>query len=87
MAFTGLLDKAAEVLSIRLCGEVGVIEAAVIVGDEMREVLPNEAQVGRTGARLEKERVGGEEAGVGLGGVTGHAVDGFFGVGDSRKQR
>lgn len=79
-------DKTADVLGVRLAGEVGVAEAAVIVGEEVRKVLPNEAQVGRTGARLEEERVGGEEAGVGLGGVAGHAVDRVFGIGDSRQQ-
>jgi hypothetical protein len=83
VTLAGGSDDTAEVLGVGLRGEVGVVEAAVIVGDEVREVLPNEAQVGRAGALLEEERVGGEEAGVDPGRVAGHAVDGLFGVGDS----
>ena len=71
MAFAGLSDEVAEVPGVGAGGEVGVVEAAVVVGDEVREVLPNEAQVGRTGARLEEEGVRGEEAGVGFGGARG----------------
>jgi len=77
----------AEMMRVALCCEVGIIEASVIVGDKVREVLPNEAQVGRTGARLEKQRVGGEEAGVYCGGVAGNGVDGFRTVGDSWEKR
>lgn len=87
VALAGGDDDAAEVLGVGLRGEVGVVKAAVIVGDEVREVLPNEAQVGRTGARLEEERIGGKEAGVDAGRVAGHAVDGLFGVGDSGQER
>ena len=87
VALAGGGDDAAEVLGVGLRGEVGVVEAAVIVGDEVREVLPNEAQIGRTGARLEEERIGSEEAGVDPGRVAGHAVDGLFGVGDSGQER
>jgi hypothetical protein len=83
VTFAGLGDEVAEVLSVRPGGEVGVVEAAVVVGDEVREVLPNEAQVGRTGARLEEEWVRGKEAGVGFCGASGHAIDGLFGIGDS----
>jgi hypothetical protein len=80
-------DEMAEVLGIGGRGEVGVVEAAVIVGLEVGEVLPNEAQIGRTGARLEEQRIGGEEAGAGFGGEAGHAVDGLRCVGDSGEKR
>jgi hypothetical protein len=84
---TRLRDEMAQMTCVALCCEVGMIETSVVVGNQVREVLPNEAQVGRTGARLEEQRVGGEEAGVYFGGEAGHAVDRLRAVGDSREKR
>lgn len=63
-----------------------MIESPVIVGDGVREVLAEEAEVCGARARLEEQRVGSEETGLCVGCMTGHAVDGLFGIGDAGQE-
>jgi len=50
----------------------------------MRKVLANEAQPGRTRARLEEKWIGAEEAGVDGGGACGEGVECGHAVVDAR---
>ena len=61
-------------------------EAGFVVGDEVGEVLADEAQEGRARALFEEEWLGGEEARAGSGGGGGHAIDGCNGVGDAGQE-
>ena len=60
--------------------EVGGGVAAGVVGGEVGEVLANEAQPGRTRARLEEQRMGAEEAGAGGGGAGGDRIECSYAV-------
>lgn len=80
------VENGAHLAAVRAIGEVGVGEAVVVVGCEVGEVLANEAHPGGTRARLQKERVGGQEAGAGGSCAGGNLVDGVFGVIDAGQQ-
>src|SRR3984957_4739114 len=77
------LDDSRHLAFVRRSGEVRVAKALLVVGHKGRKVLPNEAQVGRTGARLEEERAGGKEARTDLPGAVSHAVQCLFRLCDS----
>jgi len=76
-------NERGEVVAVGWSGEVVGCEAGLVAGEEVGVVLANEAQECRTRARLQKERIGGEEASASLGGAGGHGVERFGGVGDS----
>jgi hypothetical protein len=87
VAEADLADEGGQVAAIGGIGELAGGKAAGVLGLEGGEVFANEVQVGGARARFQEEGLRGEEAGAGLGGEPGHAVERGFGVGDAGEQR
>ena len=86
VAAAGVADEGSHAVAVRLEGEFGGAEVLFIQGEESREVLADEAQVSRARALFQEQRLGGEEAGAGVGGAGGHPIQRLGCVGEAGEE-
>lgn len=83
----GFADEGGHAFAVGLKGEVGGAEVLFVEGEQVGEVFADEAQVGRARTLFQEQGLGGEEAGAGIGGAGGHAIERGGGVGEAGQER